>query len=362
MALDKLVDSSQLNSNLTSVANAIRSKSGQTGSLSFPTGMVSAIAAIQTGGGGSAPQLQAKTATPSLSQQVISPDSGKDGLSSVTVAAITKALLQSLDADFVAGNIRKGKDLFGLVGSYEGSGSGGGGGQSITPVRITEDSHQYVTIYVDIAEDGTLTPSGAGKNGGQFYNPEIEPAVADFSGNQTVTVYWGGSASTYRSDSKQVTLTYDVVGGSSGAGVTVESLSVTENGTYTAPSGKAYSPVTVNVPSSSGKAAQACDNMARVASTSLTATTVTLTVEKTGTYTVRWFGYRSSTSGTNGSQLYIGNTAYGTENTSFTVNSNGQTNKLTGVQLTAGQTITVRARSRGTQYYMFVMGLSITEE
>lgn len=33
-----------------------------------------------------------------------------------------------------------------------------------------------------------------------------------------------------------------------GGGVTVEPLSVTENGTYTAPSGKAYSPVTVAVP------------------------------------------------------------------------------------------------------------------
>ena len=32
--------------------------------------------------------------------------------------------------------------------------------------------------------------------------------------------------------------------------VTVESLSITENGTYTAPSGKAYSPITVNVPTS----------------------------------------------------------------------------------------------------------------
>ncbi len=35
--------------------------------------------------------------------------------------------------------------------------------------------------------------------------------------------------------------------GGGGGGVTVEPLSVTENGTYTAPSGKAYSPVTVNV-------------------------------------------------------------------------------------------------------------------
>lgn len=33
-----------------------------------------------------------------------------------------------------------------------------------------------------------------------------------------------------------------------GSTVTVEPLSVTENGTYTAPTGKAYSPVTVNVP------------------------------------------------------------------------------------------------------------------
>lgn len=34
-----------------------------------------------------------------------------------------------------------------------------------------------------------------------------------------------------------------------GGGVTVEPLSVTENNVYTAPDGKAYSPVTVNVPS-----------------------------------------------------------------------------------------------------------------
>lgn len=43
-------------------------------------------------------------------------------------------------------------------------------------------------------------------------------------------------------------------GGGSGGGssVTVEPLTVTSNGTQTAPSGKAYSPVTVNVPQPSG--------------------------------------------------------------------------------------------------------------
>ena len=38
--------------------------------------------------------------------------------------------------------------------------------------------------------------------------------------------------------------------GGSGGDVTVEALTATENKTYTAPSGKAYSPITVNVPNS----------------------------------------------------------------------------------------------------------------
>ena len=38
-----------------------------------------------------------------------------------------------------------------------------------------------------------------------------------------------------------------LAGGGGGSSITVEPLSVTENDTYTAPTGKAYSPVTVNV-------------------------------------------------------------------------------------------------------------------
>lgn len=52
MAVDKLVDSAQLNSDLTSVANAIRTKGGTSASLAFPAGFVDAINAIPTGGGG----------------------------------------------------------------------------------------------------------------------------------------------------------------------------------------------------------------------------------------------------------------------------------------------------------------------
>ena len=52
----------------------------------------------------------------------------------------------------------------------------------------------------------------------------------------------------------------DSGGGEGGSDITVEALSVTENGTYTAESGKAYSPVTVNVPSDFSVATISCTN------------------------------------------------------------------------------------------------------
>ena len=50
MAVDKLVDSTQLDSDLTSVANAIRTKGGTSAQLAFPAGFVSAIGNISAGG------------------------------------------------------------------------------------------------------------------------------------------------------------------------------------------------------------------------------------------------------------------------------------------------------------------------
>lgn len=49
MALDKAVDSAQLNADLTALADAIRAKGGTAAQLVYPSGFVSAIQAIQTG-------------------------------------------------------------------------------------------------------------------------------------------------------------------------------------------------------------------------------------------------------------------------------------------------------------------------
>lgn len=50
MAIDKAIDSAQLDADLTSVANAIRTKGGTSAALAFPAGFVSAVEAIETGG------------------------------------------------------------------------------------------------------------------------------------------------------------------------------------------------------------------------------------------------------------------------------------------------------------------------
>lgn len=50
MAVDKLVDSTELDNGLTTIADAIRTKGGTSAPLAFPDGMAQAIAAIPSGG------------------------------------------------------------------------------------------------------------------------------------------------------------------------------------------------------------------------------------------------------------------------------------------------------------------------
>lgn len=93
---------------------------------------------------------------------------------------------------------------------------------------------------------------------------------------------------------------------------------------------------------------------------SYTETDVTLTVAKSGTYTISWMGWRNTTSGTSGSQLYKNGTAVGTAWTSF-MNSYGQHVTLTGQSLNQGDVLVVNARSRNTSYYMGVGNLIIIQ-
>jgi len=92
MAVDKLVDSTQLDADLASIANAIRTKGGTSAQLAFPAGFVSAVEAIETGGGGATLKQELLGYTPQGDVTYI-PDAnipqygicGKRGMTSLTL-------------------------------------------------------------------------------------------------------------------------------------------------------------------------------------------------------------------------------------------------------------------------------------
>lgn len=115
----------------------------------------------EAGGNAESVFLQSKTVTPTTSVQNVIPDDDYDGLSKVTVNAIPNTYVQPKftkgttiytpttshqfiaagtyctgmqtiegDANLVADNIKSGVSIFGVSGSYEGSGSSDGGSES----------------------------------------------------------------------------------------------------------------------------------------------------------------------------------------------------------------------------------------
>lgn len=133
-------------------------------------------------------------------------------------------------------------------------------------------------------------------------------------------------------------------------------LNITTNGTHDVSS---YANALVNV-SGTSKNVQVHQSTTRATSSTYTNVN-SLTCTKTAKYTVYWSTMRSSTSGTSGSQLYIGGTAYGTADTGNWSN-HVQNKVLTGVQINANQTVAVYARSRGSNYYSYAPLVTIIEE
>lgn len=148
-------------------------------------------------GGASGASLQSKTVNPSESAQTIKADYGYDGLSQVTVNAVSRTYVgsgvtkkaaatytpktsdQSIaasqylsgaqtikgDANLVAGNIKSGVSIFGVTGTYAGGGSSGGNGNNNVEAYAITDTNPSVNFKtasgtIKIWGYGTITSSG----------------------------------------------------------------------------------------------------------------------------------------------------------------------------------------------------------
>ena len=148
-------------------------------------------------GGASGTSLQSKTVSPSESAQTIKADYGYDGLSQVTVNAVSRTYVgsgvtkksaatytpgtsdQSIasgqylngtqtikgDANLVAGNIKSGVSIFGVIGTYAGGGSSGGSGNNNVEAYAVMDTNPSVSFKrtdgaIKIWGYGTMTSSG----------------------------------------------------------------------------------------------------------------------------------------------------------------------------------------------------------
>ncbi|MBO7701997.1 MAG: hypothetical protein J6S36_03700 [Eggerthellaceae bacterium] len=271
-----------------------------------------------------------------------------------------------------------GTDFTGVTG-IKATGTGNGtltyirptGTKSITSNGTGIDVTEYAAVDVAVptgtprtSTDLTVSGDTVTAPAGYYASAASKSVASGTAGTPTATK---GSVSNHAvSVTPSVTNTTGYITGSTktGTAVTVSASELvsgsetkTANGTYDVTN---LAELVVNVAGTS-KNIQVAQSTTRVANTAYTKT-ATLTCSKGGTYEVYWDCFRSSTSGTNGSQLYIGGNEYGTANTSWASQSvNTQSNHLTGVSIAANQEVAVYVRSRGTSYYASCGQLTIVQ-
>ena len=110
----------------------------------------------------------------------------------------------------------------------------------------------------------------------------------------------------------------------------------------------------------SGKATYIYDGLASRTANSYGATNATVTVTKAGTYNISYVAIRGSSSGTMGTNLYIGSTS-GTNNTTWNNGTYGQYVQQTNKTISANQAVTIYATSGSNSRTIYV-GMLIVQE
>ena len=273
------------------------------------------------------------------------------------------SFVDTSDADAVAADVAQGKTCY--VDGVKIVGTGGGGQTTVivVPEQTKTVSSAYTQItnyteaiiegeeYIVTVNGGTNTFTAVNQYGSVYvgYTPAI---LIEWTGTQMYFDVMDSSLyGTYTIKLERIT---------GGGGSTLIEKSITANGVYNASDDSAdgYSKVTVSVSGGSSKNVQTSQTTDRRNNTALGSIN-SLTCSTAGTYDVYWTCARSNTSQTWGSQLYIGGSSYGTENTTWT--NNVQTNHLENVSISANQTVAVYGRSRS-GYYIYAPQLTIVQK
>ena len=267
----------------------------------------------------STPNLQAKTnISPTTSSQTITADNGYDGLSSVQINAMPSMTLPSSASSSSSGTRKA--------------------------TIASSNSTQYINIptgyngtaqYYQLSAPSAMTlPTTTSSTSSGTLKATVTPSTANKyinipTGNNTAAAYYtvSGDANLVAGNIKNGTTIFGVTGSYTGGGGS-----------------------SMNV--------QTHQSTSRTTSTSLSSVN-SLTCSTAGTYDVYWTCTRSSTSGTWSSRLYVGGTASGSEQTTWT--NHVQTVKLTGVSINANKTVAVYAKSRGSNYYAYAPQLTIVQ-
>ena len=166
---------------------------------------------------------ETKVITPTTSQQIITPSSGKNAITQATVEAVTS----SIDNNIVAGNIKKDVQILGVTGTLEGG---------ITPtgtINITENGTVDVTNYA--SANVNVSGGGSGSTNGflvqviDYDGTVLKSERLDEGDTFTLPSQPSHTGLVFQSWSSPVTITNNTV--------TVTDSDITIGATYTTASG-----------------------------------------------------------------------------------------------------------------------------